>query len=390
MRHQRTIVILGSNGVGKSSLIRQYCEDMYTASYLPTIQNAYRKEAYWDGQPIDLVIRDTAGQSEVSEFQLQFGAGAHGYIIMYSVAKKKTLEDAKFIHDNLLTNLMGTAADIPVVLVGNKCDLEAERRVSIPEGRAVANAWKCPFVETSAKNNEHVDEVFSLLLAKIYKGEYTPPKRPGMCSCRCRADQMTHAQQTRVVNIYLATLFVVMLCSLFTLLSAIGYAGQDTDRDKMPAYVLGGVGVLGLAVSSAGAYGSIKLRAGIVQVSAVCMVLVTAVHVAALGLSVTDTVFRRWMSSTAAVVVLAASVIDVVAQLVAASLSCTVFSIAAQTFDLSYSYAVFDREPTTRNRRASEVVSSSVGHMERGLSDRGGPRLGARRLSWSGEHTRER
>lgn len=49
--------------------------------------------------------------------------------IMYSVTNRRTLEDAEFVHDNLLTNLMGTTEDIPIVLVGNKCDLDSERCV---------------------------------------------------------------------------------------------------------------------------------------------------------------------------------------------------------------------------------------------------------------------
>lgn len=47
--------------------------------------------------------------------------------IMYSVAWRRSVEIAKYIHDTLLTNLMGASVDIPMILVGNKCDLEAER-----------------------------------------------------------------------------------------------------------------------------------------------------------------------------------------------------------------------------------------------------------------------
>jgi len=48
---------------------------------------------------------------------------------MYSVTNRRTFQDAEFIHDNLLTNLMGATNDIPIVLVGNKCDLDSERYV---------------------------------------------------------------------------------------------------------------------------------------------------------------------------------------------------------------------------------------------------------------------
>lgn len=49
---------------------------------------------------------------------------------MYSVTNLRSLRDAEFIHDNLLTNLMGTMEDIPIVLVGNKCDLDSDRFVA--------------------------------------------------------------------------------------------------------------------------------------------------------------------------------------------------------------------------------------------------------------------
>ena len=50
------------------------------AVYTPTIQNAFRKEAYWAGEPVELIIRDTAGQNEVSDFHLHFSAGVHGWV----------------------------------------------------------------------------------------------------------------------------------------------------------------------------------------------------------------------------------------------------------------------------------------------------------------------
>lgn len=347
MKRQRTIVCLGSKGVGKSSLIRQYAEDSFTNAYTPTIENAFRKEAYWAGEPVDLVIRDTAGQTEGSVFQLQFGAGAHGYIIMYSVTNWRSLKDAQFVHDNLLTNLMGTTDDIPIVLVGNKCDLDSERQVSLQQGKNVAQEWGCPFIETSAKKNEHVDEVFSLMLGQIYKGEYSPPKEQSWlaCACKCSAEQMTSAQQGRVVTLYLCLLMFVLICSLFTISAGLAFAlsASHADRDDTVWFMIG-VGAFGTVVSSVGAYGSVKLKAGAVKFAAICMVLLTAAHAAVMVYAVQDHAFKRWLKFGGAATMLVASVVDVIVQVCATMLSCVVFSIASQRFEHSSGYALFDQD----------------------------------------------
>lgn len=45
---------------------------------------------------------------------------------------------------------------VPIVIVGNKCDLESERQVSKSEGEELANILKCPFFETSGKNGSNI------------------------------------------------------------------------------------------------------------------------------------------------------------------------------------------------------------------------------------------
>lgn len=51
--------------------------------------------------------------------------------------------------------------DIPFILIGNKCDLTDKRQVSQEDAQALANDWKVPYVETSAKTRENVDRVSS-------------------------------------------------------------------------------------------------------------------------------------------------------------------------------------------------------------------------------------
>lgn len=70
---------------------------------------------------------------------------------------------------------------VPVILVGNKVDLETEREVSSTEGRALAEEWGCPFMETSAKSKTMVDELFAEIVRQMnYAAQ--PDKDDPCCS----------------------------------------------------------------------------------------------------------------------------------------------------------------------------------------------------------------
>lgn len=56
---------------------------------------------------------------------------------------------------------------VPILLVGNKVDLEPQREVATVEGMALADAWGCPFMESSAKNRLNVNEVFAEVVREM-------------------------------------------------------------------------------------------------------------------------------------------------------------------------------------------------------------------------------
>ncbi|KAI2643966.1 Ras-related protein Rap-2a [Labeo rohita] len=72
---------------------------------------------------------------------------------------------------------------VPVILVGNKVDLDNEREVSSSEGQALAEEWGCPFMETSAKSKTMVDELFSEIVRQMDYASQPDKEDPCCSSC---------------------------------------------------------------------------------------------------------------------------------------------------------------------------------------------------------------
>ena len=67
---------------------------------------------------------------------------------------------------------------VPMLLVGNKCDLEHQREVPFSDSAQLAQDWSCPFLEASAKNTKNVNEVFIEIVREM---NYNPVKEKNGC-----------------------------------------------------------------------------------------------------------------------------------------------------------------------------------------------------------------
>ena len=154
------IVVLGSGGVGKSALTVQFVQGIFVEKYDPTIEDSYRKQVEVEGQQCMLEILDTAGTEQFTAMRDLYMKNGQGFVLVYSITAQSTFNDLQDLREQILR--VKDTDDVPMVLVGNKCDLEDERVVGKDQGLNLARQFSnCAFMETSAKAKIGVNDVSS-------------------------------------------------------------------------------------------------------------------------------------------------------------------------------------------------------------------------------------
>ena len=161
------LVVLGGGGVGKSALTIRLVTDNFLEEYDPTIEDSYRKQVVIDQKTALLDILDTAGQEEYSSMQDQWMREGKGFLLVYSITSRSTFDEISVFKEKILRAKDMDA--VPMVLVGNKCDLEKERQVSLEEAQQKAAEWGCPFMEVSAKEKVKNEDCFFEVVREIRK-----------------------------------------------------------------------------------------------------------------------------------------------------------------------------------------------------------------------------
>uniref|UniRef100_A0A6I8MZA0 small monomeric GTPase n=3 Tax=Mammalia TaxID=40674 RepID=A0A6I8MZA0_ORNAN len=152
------LVVLGSGGVGKSALTVQFVQGIFVEKYDPTIEDSYRKQVEVDCQQCMLEILDTAGTEQFTAMRDLYMKNGQGFALVYSITAQSTFNDLQDLREQILR--VKDTEDVPMILVGNKCDLEDERVVGKEQGQNLARQWcNCAFLESSAKSKINVNEI---------------------------------------------------------------------------------------------------------------------------------------------------------------------------------------------------------------------------------------
>jgi small GTP-binding protein len=161
------IVVFGAGAVGKSALTIQFVQGYFITDYDPTIEDSYKRVLAVDNENIQLDILDTAGQDDFAPMRTSYMRQGKGFIIVYAIDDRASFEEVEVFHRDL-TRTKGTS-NVPVVICGNKCDLEEKRVVSKAEGEELASKLAAQFYETSALANINIENAFRALVKETRK-----------------------------------------------------------------------------------------------------------------------------------------------------------------------------------------------------------------------------
>ena len=154
---QKKVCMIGTAGVGKTSLVSKFVHSIFSDKYLTTVGvKIDKKTVTVDRKEATLVLWDLAGDDDFQRLESSYLRGSGGYLLVADGTRRSTLDQAVEIQERV-AGVLGSA---PFVLALNKSDLvEAWEIDDALVGELVAQGWK--IVKTSAKDGTGVEQAFA-------------------------------------------------------------------------------------------------------------------------------------------------------------------------------------------------------------------------------------
>lgn len=161
----KKICLIGDGEVGKTSLIRRYVLDIFDDQYIQTFgAKVAKKELDLENVSLTLMIWDVLGQKSPKGPHSNFFNGAAGALLVCDMTRPETLEHLK----DWEADLLEVSGKIPMIILGNKCDLEM--KIDPLDLEAFAAKLGYPTMLTSARTGQNVQEAFQALGEKLMEG----------------------------------------------------------------------------------------------------------------------------------------------------------------------------------------------------------------------------
>ncbi len=160
---QKKVCLLGTSGVGKTSLVAQFVHSMFSEKYLTTVGvKIDKKTLQVEGKDVTLMIWDLAGDDDFQRLQASYLRGTSGYLLVADGTRRVTLDLALELQKRVATSL----GDAPFILALNKADLAPQWEVDEAQVAAL-QATNFKIIKTSAKEGAGVEEAFAYLARRM-------------------------------------------------------------------------------------------------------------------------------------------------------------------------------------------------------------------------------
>ena len=162
----KKICMLGTFGVGKTSLVRRFVYSIFEEKYLSTLGVQISQKQLTDLCPgshkadqLNLILWDLANVEKFTPAVRNYYRGAAGAIIVTDLTRRETFDETR-IH---VREFLETNPDAVLIFAGNKADLVSEVSAGSPELQILAEKYDAPWLLTSAKTGDNVQELFEKL-----------------------------------------------------------------------------------------------------------------------------------------------------------------------------------------------------------------------------------
>lgn len=167
------LLVVGESGVGKTCMLLRFADNSFEENFLSTIGVDFKvKQIVVDNKKVKLQIWDSAGQERFRNITASYYRNCSAIIIVYDITSKDSFNKVS----DWVEEVRRYVPSAPLLLVGNKCDLEENRQVPKEDGEELAKRLGLIFLETSAKTSYNIEEAFQEMAQQLIKEAPNKPK----------------------------------------------------------------------------------------------------------------------------------------------------------------------------------------------------------------------
>ncbi len=157
------ITLLGEKNVGKTSLVYRFIENKFRENYKATLGvNLLKKDININGG-VSAQIWDLGGQESFKSLRKLYLEGANGGLVIFDLTDRNSFDKL----NEWIDSFKNTRGEQPLLLIGNKSDLENQIKITDKEASQYAKNNNMDIILTSAKTGKNVEEAFIKLTKRI-------------------------------------------------------------------------------------------------------------------------------------------------------------------------------------------------------------------------------